>query len=246
MAMVSTSAPISSHYQTHHSNTSTTTIRPSMMLCTPSGSQKPAAEYLCFSCCALRSRILLCGFSRTLLCCSTWQGSWKPRDPIGISSSFSCLPRLRVWKSHSGLAQRGVDQLNCRCYGGDSELGLGWRNSLRGRGRCLNLKCRVSMIEVAMLEPAVRLVLADMDAENLQNLIVGASVVAATSASLYYGLKVNALGARTLGVQWPCGSESKSERAVRTFIGKQTFCRHSNLWSVLPFFRLPVLPIYVS
>jgi hypothetical protein len=41
-----------------------------------------------------------------------------------------------------------------------------------------------------MLEPAVRLVLAEMGPENLQTLIIGASVLVATSASLYYGLKV--------------------------------------------------------
>lgn len=48
--------------------------------------------------------------------------------------------------------------------------------------------CRASLIE-----PAVRfLVVADLaDPENLQNLIIGASVLAATSASLYYGLKAN-------------------------------------------------------
>ena len=41
------------------------------------------------------------------------------------------------------------------------------------------------------LELAVCLVLADMDPENLQNLIMVASVLVASSASLYYGLKVN-------------------------------------------------------
>ena len=233
MALVSTtSSPISCHHHTHHSNS---TITPSMMLCTPSGFHKAAtlssSEYLCLSCCSLRNRILLCGLTSTLSSCSTWQESSKQRHPIGLSSSFSSLPRgprLGVW-NHSGLAQRGVDQLNCRCYRGDSKLGLGWKNSLRSRGRCSNLKCRVSMIEVAMLEPAVRLVLADMDAENLQNLIVGASVVAATSASLYYGLKVNASGAHFLGVQWPCGNERKSERAVRVLPAGGYFVDIQNL-----------------
>jgi hypothetical protein len=43
-----------------------------------------------------------------------------------------------------------------------------------------------------MLEPAAALVifLADMDPANVQTLIISASVLAATSASLYFGLKV--------------------------------------------------------
>jgi hypothetical protein len=46
--------------------------------------------------------------------------------------------------------------------------------------------------EVVMLEPAAALVifLADMDPANVQTLIISASVLAATSASLYFGLKV--------------------------------------------------------
>ncbi len=49
--------------------------------------------------------------------------------------------------------------------------------------------------EVVMLEPAAAaaalvIFLADMDPANVQTLIISASVLAATSASLYFGLKV--------------------------------------------------------
>jgi len=49
--------------------------------------------------------------------------------------------------------------------------------------------------EVVMLEPAAAAAalvffLADMDPANVQTLIISASVLAATSASLYFGLKV--------------------------------------------------------
>jgi hypothetical protein len=48
--------------------------------------------------------------------------------------------------------------------------------------------------EVVMLEPAAAaalvIFLADMDPANVQTLLISASVLAATSASLYFGLKV--------------------------------------------------------
>jgi hypothetical protein len=52
--------------------------------------------------------------------------------------------------------------------------------------------------EIVMLEPAAAaaaaaalvIFLADMDPANVQTLLISASVLAATSASLYFGLKV--------------------------------------------------------
>ncbi len=63
----------------------------------------------------------------------------------------------------------------------------------------LSRSSRVSSVvvgEVVMLEPAAAaaaalvIFLADMDPANVQTLIISASVLAATSASLYFGLKV--------------------------------------------------------
>uniref|UniRef100_A0A7I4E6I6 Uncharacterized protein n=1 Tax=Physcomitrium patens TaxID=3218 RepID=A0A7I4E6I6_PHYPA len=81
--------------------------------------------------------------------------------------------KVSQWKAVAGNDASGL---------GESVSSWGWRR--RGRMRGSKLACRAGLIE-----PAVRLVLADMDPENLQNLIIGASVLAATSASLYYGLK---------------------------------------------------------
>lgn len=67
--------------------------------------------------------------------------------------------------------------------GGAGEL---WKSCWGRKWRGSRLACRGSLTAMA-----VPLVLADVDPENLQNLIIGASVLAATSASLYYGLKVN-------------------------------------------------------
>ncbi len=63
----------------------------------------------------------------------------------------------------------------------------------------LSRSSRVSGVvvgEVVMLEPAAAaaaalvIFLADMDPANVQTLLISASVLAATSASLYFGLKV--------------------------------------------------------
>ncbi|KAG0609317.1 hypothetical protein M758_8G175600 [Ceratodon purpureus] len=73
--------------------------------------------------------------------------------------------------------------VECGGVGELPEDGSGRKRRVGVRGS--KLVCRGSLLDSA----SVCLVLAEMDSENLQNLIIGASVLVATSASLYYGLK---------------------------------------------------------
>jgi hypothetical protein len=112
---------------------------------------------------------------------------------VQLSNLFPCqssvpLRELLQWKFVVG---RGTGFVECGSARQLPENVLGRRRMGRMRGSKLAFGGN-------LIEPAVCLVFDDMDPENLQNLIVGASVLAATSASLYYGLKVNHLPPRML------------------------------------------------
>lgn len=115
---------------------------------------------------------------------------WFSSLPAQLRRRSENAPLLcQFLQVRSGIGSTIVGRVECiHCRSCVSVARLNWHGILRRRriGRGLELQqCRA-----AMLEPAVRLVLAEMDPENLQTLIIGASVLVATSASLYYGLKV--------------------------------------------------------
>ena len=115
---------------------------------------------------------------------------WFSSLPAQLRRRSEIAPLLcQFLQVRSGIGSTILGRVKCiHCRSRVSVARLNWHGTLRRRriGRGLELQqCRA-----AMLEPAVRLVLAEMDPENLQTLIIGASVLAATSASLYYGLKV--------------------------------------------------------
>lgn len=149
-----------------------------MASCYPLSVSRPMLLHRCRS--SACSRVPSCGTSSSLqthLNCEIW---------LGILAS-ACCRRVAPVLLQQLLQWKWVGRRRFECEGTEfcePSCGLRWRRR-GGRTRGSKLACRAGLIE-----PAVRLVLADMDPENLQNLIVGASVLAATSASLYYGLKV--------------------------------------------------------
>lgn len=149
-----------------------------MASCYPLSVSRPMLLHRCRS--SACSRVPSCGTSSSLqthLNCEIW---------LGILAS-ACCRRVAPVLLQELLQWKWVGRRRFECEGTEfcePSCGLRWRRR-GGRTRGSKLACRAGLIE-----PAVRLVLADMDPENLQNLIVGASVLAATSASLYYGLKV--------------------------------------------------------
>lgn len=148
-----------------------------MASCYPLSVSRPMLLHRCRS--SACSRVPSCGTSSSLqthLNCEIW---------LGILAS-ACCRRVAPVLLQELLQWKWVGRRRFECEGTEfcePSCGLRWRRR-GGRTRGSKLACRAGLIE-----PAVRLVLADMDPENLQNLIVGASVLAATSASLYYGLK---------------------------------------------------------